>query len=379
MFGAHRQQQRVELGEVDARLIGVLGHSQPAAHVDDLEPLEALCGTGQQARRMLPAGLVEDAAADVGLQAHDARAGLVRLAHELAQLPDRHAELRAGPGGTHVRVMPAADAGVEAREDVMAAKQLRPGAERIAVVDGYAHAARECPGVLIARGKVRRVENAPRLQIWKKLEQPLNLAARDALELDPLSAQRPQQLRVRVGLHRVVHPRERPECAQRARRAAHRLEVVHEGRLRIAERPEQLRALAAPPGHARRGDLLRLGEQLLPGRTQHTVVRHRADQQLVQLLDQAIALVLVDDEGEVEVVRRLAHQVNLLLLEELEGPSELMQDGADVAPDETHRSARPDHLHATQARQVRDQLREERVIECVGRRIKGYRDRGLRG
>src|SRR5256885_12400453 len=34
----------------------------------------------------------------------------------------------------------------------------------------------------------------------------------------------------------VVHPRERAECAQRAGGRAHRLQVVHEGRLMLPER-----------------------------------------------------------------------------------------------------------------------------------------------
>ena len=99
----------------------------------------------------------------------------------------------------------------------------------------------------------------------------------------------------------------------------------------------------------------------------------------MQLLDQAVALVLVDDEGEVQIVGRLADQVDLLLLEELEGAAELVQDGADVAPDEAHRGARADHLHAAQPREIGDQLGHRRVVERVGRRIERHRDVGLGG
>ncbi len=131
----------------------------------------------------------------------------------------------------------------------------------------------------------------------------------------------------------------------------------------LPEGREQLRALGAPPRHAGAARVLRLREQLLPGGTEHLVSRHRADQQFVQLLDQAIALVLIDHESEIQVVGGLAHQVDLLFLEELEGAAELVQDRADVAPHETHRGARSDHLHAAQMRQVGDQLGEPRVVE----------------
>src|SRR6202171_1944539 len=94
------------------------------------------------------------------------------------------------------------------------------------------------------------------------------------------------------------------------------------------EGAEQLRALATPPRRAAASRVLRPRKQLLPGRTQHLVPRHRADEQFVELLDQTVALVLVDHKSEIQVVGRLAHQVDLLFLEELEGASQLVQDRA---------------------------------------------------
>ena len=312
---------------------------------------------------MLPAGHVEDPAADVRLQAHDARPGIVRAARNFRQFRDRHAELGARPGGAHVRVMAAADPAVDAHEDLVGAEQLRPAGEHVAVVDRDAHPRAERPGDFRAWREVRRVQNALSVEIGKQLEDPLDFTARHAFELDALGAQRAQQLRVRIGLHRVVHPRERAECAQRAGGRAHRLQVVHEGRLMLPERLQQLRALGAPPRHAAAGRVPRLREQLLPGGTEHLVARHRADEQLVQLLHQAVPLVLIDHEGEIQVVGGLAHQVDLLFLEELEGASQLVQDGADVAAHEAHRGARSDHLHAAQPRQVGDEGGEPRVVE----------------
>jgi len=71
-------------------------------------------------------------------------------------------------------------------------------------------------------------------------------------------------------------------------------------------------------------------------------------EQLVQLLHETITLVLVHDESKVEIVCGLAHQIDLLLFEELEGIAELVQDGADVASHEAHRGTGADHLHTAQ-------------------------------
>ena len=111
-------------------------------------------------------------------------------------------------------------------------------------------------------------------------------------------------------------------------------EVVDVGAVALGQRAQQRVALHGPPGLRARGDVLGLGEQLLPGRAHDRVARQRPDQQVVQLLDQPVALVLVHHEREVEVVRGLADQVDLLLLEQRERIAELVQDGADVAADQ---------------------------------------------
>src|SRR5262249_51771677 len=114
--------------------------------------------------------------------------------------------------------------------------------------DGDAHTSGERPGVLRARCEVWRIEDPSTLEVRKELEHPLDLAAGDALELDPLLTQRAQQLRERVGLHRIVHPRERADRAQGACRGARDLEIVDEGRVPRAERIEERLALCTPPG-----------------------------------------------------------------------------------------------------------------------------------
>src|SRR5438552_14314904 len=341
MLGAHRGEQRIEPGEIDPRLVGMLGHSEPAADMEDLGRSEGARRGGEEACGVLPARDVENPAADVRLEADDPRASLAGQPGAVGELRDRHAELRARAGGAHVSVVAATDAGVDAHEDVTVAEELRPAVERVSVVDRHPHSTLERPGVLRARCEIRRIEDACGLEIGKEREYPLDLAARHALELDAGGPQRPQELRVRIGLDGVVHPRERGEATQCPRGPLDSVEVVHEGRVTLAERAEELGPFGAPPGQRRApGAVLWPREQLLPGGTENLVARHRADQQLVQLLDQTVTLVLIDHEGEVQIVGRLAHEVDLLLLEALESAAELMEDRADVASHETHRGAR---------------------------------------
>jgi hypothetical protein len=50
----------------------------------------------------------------------------------------------------------------------------------------------------------------------------------------------------------------------------------------------------------------------------------------MELRDQSITLRLVDHEGEVKVVGRLADQVDLVLLEQLERLAQLVDDRPDI-------------------------------------------------
>ena len=54
----------------------------------------------------------------------------------------------------------------------------------------------------------------------------------------------------------------------------------------------------------------------------------------MQLLHEALALLLIDDEREIEIVGRLAHQVDLLFLEQLERVPEAVEDRPDVAAEQ---------------------------------------------
>ena len=212
----------------------------------------------------------------------------------------------------------------------------------------------------------------------KSSQRALKLPGRHALKFDPFGDQRLEHLRVRVRLHRIKHAGNSGQPAQGARALADRLAIVDIGCRLIAERRQQLGAFLAPP----RGQFplaMRRREQLLPGRPEHAVACNRADQQLVQLLNQPVALVFVDDEGEVQIIGSLGDEIDLLLGEELEGVSQAVQNSADVAPDETHRGARADELNAAQTLKILDQRLQQSLIETVGLRIERHRDVGLGG
>ena len=120
-------------------------------------------------------------------------------------------------------------------------------------------------------------------------------------------------------------------AAERFRGGVDLREIVDVGAVALRQRTDQFFALDRPPGLRARSNGFGLGEQLFPGRSHDGIAGQRPDQQVVQLLDQPVALVLVDHEREVEIVGGLAQQVHLLLFEQRERVAELVQDGADVA------------------------------------------------
>src|SRR5262249_27122674 len=117
VLGAHRSEECIEPGEIDAGLLGTLGDSQSATHVDDAYFSESSGCRPEQPCRVLPAGDVEDAAPDVGLEPDDPRSTRAGEPRGLRDLGDRDAELRAAAGGAHMLVVTAADSGVDAYED----------------------------------------------------------------------------------------------------------------------------------------------------------------------------------------------------------------------------------------------------------------------
>ena len=99
----------------------------------------------------------------------------------------------------------------------------------------------------------------------------------------------------------------------------------------------------------------------------------------MQLLHQPVALRLVDHEGEVQVIRGLGHQINLLILEQLESRPQFVQDPANVVTQQTQGSARPQNLDAAQALERGGQTIERRGVQGIGGGIQGHGDIRLRG
>jgi len=105
----------------------------------------------------------------------------------------------------------------------------------------------------------------------------------------------------------------------------------------------------------------------------------RAQLNLNDVLDESIALVLIDDEGEVEIVRRLADEIDLLLFEQLECGAELMQDRANIASDETYGCARSDDLNTAELRERLNERSQTIGIECICLRVERDSDVRLGG
>ena len=63
----------------------------------------------------------------------------------------------------------------------------------------------------------------------------------------------------------------------------------------------------------------------------------------MQPLNETVCARFLHHEREVEVAGRLGNEMDLLLLKDLQGGTELMQNRANVATYEAHRGARRDH------------------------------------
>lgn len=100
---------------------------------------------------------------------------------------------------------------------------------------------------------------------------------------------------------------------------------------------------------------------------------------MVQALDQAIPLRLIDDKSQIEIVRSLADEVNALLGKQPECRPKLMEDTANVASDEAHRRAGANDFGATQICKLSLQTSEGLAIKGIRLRIERHGDVGFRG
>ena len=375
----HVVQDLLQGGKVDGRLARLLGHAESATQVDAAHIREALGQSTQQMADLVPVAHVEHAAAGMCVQAHDARAHAGDKSLELVEFEERDAKLRMHAGRPDVVVMTATVAGVDADQDVAAAERFTPMPQRMQVVERDPHALRERPLVLLARREIRREQHLAPVDVRHHLQDASHLALRDALEGESGAAHDLQDLRVRIGLDRVE---DLPDAAQREELRAGTLEgrpIVHVGAAALVRDAHEFRPARPPPRRPADRRLRADPVDLLPRRTEHAIRGRVLHGELVQALHEPVTLLLVDDEGQVQVDGGLRDEVDLLLLEELERVAEAMQRRADVAPDQAHRRARSDHLHAAQARQRGDQRLDRAVVECVRRRVEGHGDARLRG
>ena len=167
--------------------------------------------------------------------------------------------------------------------------------------------------------------------------------------------------------------------AQRLCTRAHAGQVIDVARRRGMREGQQFAAAFAPP---RRGlDRLILCIQFAPARAEHRGVFHAhgfgLDQQIVQARHQVGRHFFVDDEGQIEIVRRLRDQVHALRAELGEHRRKPVQHRTHAAADQGDRRARCDDFDPADFCQVRAQRREHVGVHQVLARIQRHGDVGL--
>ena len=173
---------------------------------------------------------------------------------QLLEVGHRHAELGVRTGRAHMMMMSSAHAGIDAHEDLAIAEQAPPFRQRVQVVDRDLHAALERPGILLARGEVRRVEHAAadRGPERARALAPTSLRATHSNSM-PLVPHRRSSAGCGLAFIAVVHPR-RPTSGRAApapprARCRGRRRRPHRGSPSAAS---SLCALLAPPGRRHR-------------------------------------------------------------------------------------------------------------------------------
>jgi len=359
--------------QVERAALGVLGHAQAAAHVEEARVGEIVLRLRRQKGGRLGPRLRRrhDAAADVGVQSHDARAGLVDQRPRPLQVRRGDAELRLRAGGAHVLVVAASLPGVEAQNHVPPGEDLRPRPEWVQVVERQVHpVAFGREGVLRARGEVGGKEDAPRRQLRQDALDVAHLAGRDAFEAQPGFFEKAEHTGMRIRLHGVEKAVGRVDLFEAADGGAQRFLVVDvDGRvLLIGERQQVVPAVAPPRPLARR--LRRPPQQVLPRRAEGRPLhrrRGRAEELGVQLAGEALGLLFVHHEAEVQVAGRLRDEVGVLLFEDPQRRPQFMQNSADAPPHEAHLRARPN----ARGLAVGFEVAHERVERAVGERLRG--------
>ena len=98
----------------------------------------------------------------------------------------------------------------------------------------------------------------------------------------------------------------------------------------------------------------------------------------MQARNEAIGNIFVDDEREVEVVRRLRNQMHAQRTEFGQHRRHAMQHRAHATPDQRDRGARRNHFDAADARQIGAQCGQHIGVDKILGRIERHRDVGFR-
>ena len=181
-----------------------------------------------------------------------------------------------------------------------------------------------------------------------------------------------------VGLHRVVHPGERGErLAQPPRALLDRREVVDVARPPVADEADQALPLSLPPAGRSPRPRGASPFEPLPRGPQPRCVPLGREQPAVQATHECPGVLLVDDEGEVQVLGGIAHEVDRPLVEGRESRSELVKHGANPTPDDRHHRARMHDADSTERLEALHEPREHRALRATGQAIQRQAQRRL--
>src|SRR6185295_6889753 len=273
--------------------------------------------------------------------------------------------------------MPAPLPRVDSDEELAVLEYLRPMTQREQVVERDPDTLLERLLVFHSRREVRSEENSTAIDLWKDFQHARDLAWRHALAVQPPIVDEPQDRGIRVRLHRVEHGVYGTQPLQRLDRARDALAVVNVGGLARGADFQQLGLLLDPPG-LRNG--LRDGSaagELFPGCAEHAALE-LVHEQPVQMLHELVRVLGVHDECQVQIVRRLRDEMDLLLLKDLEHWAELVQDRADTAADECDGGTIADHGDLAELAQVLGESLDRGAVRDVRADVDGDGDVAFR-
>ncbi len=355
-------------------------HAQAATDIENPDAIELFGKAGELHMHAAPVRGIEDAGTQVRVQTDDARTVPAGVFTKGRNLIERNTELGLRATRAHLVVMAAPNAQVHAQEDVATGKVLAPFGDRMQSIKGDKHAGMQRSTILLARSKVGREQDAFGLQIGDRVAHGGNLVPRHALESESFSVHGLEDLRMRIGLERVMPAVNRRDGLERLRLRAHLIEAVDVTRACLLRQFQQSLSLPAPPGRLpTRGLHLR---QFAPTGSEHATVGDThdigLDQQCMQARNQRIDHAFIDHEGEVEIVGRLRDEVHIQGTELGQNRRQAVQHRAHAATDQGDGGARRDDLDPATGFQIGAQARQHIGVEQVVGRIQRHGDVGFR-